>query len=153
MWITQLTPTLGNAISSVQFSRFVTPWTVPHQASLSITSSRSSLRPMCIESVMPSNHLILCHMEAGENGLTAISAILRFWDREAWSAAVHGVAKSWTQLVREQQPKFLRPSFLNSEMGQYLSPQALADSQVLRAAIWAGGTLRILAYVFKPWRY
>ena len=36
-------------------------WTVAHQASLSITNSRSSLKLMSIQSVMPSNHLILCH--------------------------------------------------------------------------------------------
>ena len=39
----------------------MTPWTAAHQASLSITNSRSSLKLMSIESVMPSNHLILCH--------------------------------------------------------------------------------------------
>ena len=39
---------------------FATPWTTAHQASLSITNSRSSPKPMSIESVMPSNHLILC---------------------------------------------------------------------------------------------
>ena len=39
---------------------FVTPWTAAHQASLSITNSQSLLRLMSIESVMPSNHLILC---------------------------------------------------------------------------------------------
>ena len=39
---------------------FVTPWTAAHQASLSITNSRSSPKLMSIESVMPSNHLILC---------------------------------------------------------------------------------------------
>ena len=39
---------------------FVTPWTAAHQASLSITNSRSPPKPMSIESVMPSNHLILC---------------------------------------------------------------------------------------------
>src|SRR5574337_130215 len=39
---------------------FATPWTAAHQASLSITSSRSSLKLMSIESVMPSSHLILC---------------------------------------------------------------------------------------------
>ena len=38
----------------------MTPWTAAHQASLSITNSRSLLKPMSIESVMPSNHLILC---------------------------------------------------------------------------------------------
>ena len=39
---------------------FVTPWTAAHQASLSITNSWSLLKLMPIESVMPSNHLILC---------------------------------------------------------------------------------------------
>ena len=40
---------------------FVTPWTAISQASLSITNSWSLLKLMPIESVMPSNHLILCH--------------------------------------------------------------------------------------------
>ena len=40
---------------------FATPWTAARQASLSITNSQSLLKLMCIESVMPSNHLILCH--------------------------------------------------------------------------------------------
>ena len=39
----------------------MTPWTAAHQASLSTTNSRSLLKFMSIESVMPSNHLILCH--------------------------------------------------------------------------------------------
>ena len=39
---------------------FVTPWTAVPQASLSVTSYQSLLRLMSIESVMPSNHLILC---------------------------------------------------------------------------------------------
>ena len=51
-------------MSSVQFlshvQLFTIPWTAAHQA-LSITSSRSLLKLMSIESVMPSNHLILCH--------------------------------------------------------------------------------------------
>ena len=46
-------------LSRVQF--FVTPWTAACQASLSITNSRSLLKLMSIESVIPSNHLILCH--------------------------------------------------------------------------------------------
>ena len=40
---------------------FVTPWIIARQASLSITNSRSLLKLMSIESVMPSSHLILCH--------------------------------------------------------------------------------------------
>ena len=55
--------------SSVQFSSvqslshvwlFVTTWTAARQASLSITNSRSSPKPMSTESVMPSNNLIIC---------------------------------------------------------------------------------------------
>ena len=44
------------------FQLLVTPWTAAHQASLSITNSRSLLKLMSIKSVMPSNHLILCHL-------------------------------------------------------------------------------------------
>ena len=40
---------------------FATPWTAACQASLSTTNSRSLTKRMAIESVMPSNHLILCH--------------------------------------------------------------------------------------------
>ena len=56
-------------VQSVQFSSvqslshvqlFATPWTAAHQASPSITNSQSLLKFMSIESVMPSNHLILC---------------------------------------------------------------------------------------------
>ena len=47
------------SLSCVQL--FVTPWTAACQASLSITNSRSLLRLMSIELVMPSNHFILCH--------------------------------------------------------------------------------------------
>ena len=39
---------------------FVTPWTAARQASLAITNSRSFLKPMSIESVISSNHLLLC---------------------------------------------------------------------------------------------
>ena len=55
---------------SVQFSSvqsfslvwlFATPWTTACQSSLSITNSRSLLKLMSIESLIPSNHLILCH--------------------------------------------------------------------------------------------
>ena len=56
--------------TSVQFSSvqslshvplFATPWTAAREAILSITNSRSFLKLMSIKSVMPSNHLILCH--------------------------------------------------------------------------------------------
>ena len=47
------------SLSHVQL--FATPWIEAHQASLSITNSQRSLRLASIESVMSSNHLILCH--------------------------------------------------------------------------------------------
>ena len=47
------------SLSRVQL--FATPWAAACQASLSITNSGSLLKLMSIESVMPSNHLILCH--------------------------------------------------------------------------------------------
>ena len=58
-----LDTTEGLTVSSVQssvVSDSVTPWVAARQASLSITNSQSSLKLMSIESVMPSNHLILC---------------------------------------------------------------------------------------------
>ena len=61
---TQILPSYINYFNPVQLlSRvwlFATPWTTACQASLSITNSRSSLKLMSIESVMPSSHLILC---------------------------------------------------------------------------------------------
>ena len=46
------------SLSCVQL--FATPWTAARHASLSITNSRSSVKPTSIKSVMPSSHLILC---------------------------------------------------------------------------------------------
>ena len=57
-------PLRADNIASVQLLShvrlFVTPWMAAHQASLSITNSQSPPKPMSIESVMPSNHFILC---------------------------------------------------------------------------------------------
>ena len=51
-----------NSVQSLSHVRlFATPWTAAFQVSLSITNSQSLLKLMSIESVMPSNHLILCH--------------------------------------------------------------------------------------------
>ena len=56
---------MPNMISSFQslscVQLFATPWTAAHQASLSITNSRSLLKLISIKSVMPSNHLNFCH--------------------------------------------------------------------------------------------
>ena len=54
--------TTFSSVQSLSHVRlFATRWTAVHQASLSITNSQSLLKLMSIESVMPSNHLILCH--------------------------------------------------------------------------------------------
>ena len=62
--LNEMTALMGFQFSSVQLLSRVrllaTPWTAARQASLSITNSRSPPKPMSIESVMPSNHLILC---------------------------------------------------------------------------------------------
>ena len=55
-----LISSLGSVQSLSCVQLFATPWTAACQASLSITSSQSLLKLMSIESVMPSNHLILC---------------------------------------------------------------------------------------------
>ena len=51
---------ISSVQSLIRIRLFATPWTVPHQAALSITNSWSSLKLTSIESVMPSSHLILC---------------------------------------------------------------------------------------------
>ena len=59
MFLTVLGFSSVQSLSRVQL--FASPWTAAHQASLSITNSRSLLKLMSIKSAMPSNHLILCH--------------------------------------------------------------------------------------------
>ena len=53
--------TFSSVYENCHVGLFVTQWTAAHQASLSITNSQSLPKLMSIESVMPSNHLILCH--------------------------------------------------------------------------------------------
>ena len=64
--LTCYSPCSSKVFSSIQslshVQLFATPWIAAHQASLSITKSRSLLKLMSIEQVMPSNHLILCHL-------------------------------------------------------------------------------------------
>ena len=57
LWLSDF-PSSVQLLSRVQL--FVTPWTAARQAFLTITNSQSLLKLMSIESVMPSNHLILC---------------------------------------------------------------------------------------------
>ena len=62
MLLSDSLPLGQSSVSSVTQSCLTeTPWTAAHQSSLSITNSQSLLKLMSIESVMPSNHLSLCH--------------------------------------------------------------------------------------------
>ena len=97
----QMDPTLTLILyHSVQFSSvqslshvqlFATPWTAAHQVSLSITKSQSLLKFMSINSVMPSNHLILCHpllllpsifpsIMVWVSSLHQVATVLEFWN-------------------------------------------------------------------------
>ena len=72
-------------ISSVQLRRSVvsdsaTPWTAARWASLSITNSWSLLKLMPIEPVMPSSHLVLCHIESLFRGFSCLGCC-RVWSR------------------------------------------------------------------------
>ena len=73
-------------LSHVQL--FTTPRTAAHQASLSFTISRSLLKLKSIESVMPSNHLILCHpllllpsIFLGIKVFSSVSALSIWWPK------------------------------------------------------------------------
>ena len=76
------------SLSCVRF--FAIPWTAQRQASLSITNSRSLFKLMSIESVMPSNHLILCHPLLPPSIFPSIrvfsnESVLHIWWQEYWS--------------------------------------------------------------------
>ena len=61
-WLSCMQALQFSSVQSLSCVRlFVIPWTAACQVSLSITNSQSSLKLTSIESVMPSNHLILCH--------------------------------------------------------------------------------------------
>ena len=101
----KLFPQLMIQFSSVQsLSRvqlFETPWPAAHQASLSITNFRSLPRLMSIESVMPSNHLIFCHLLL----LSSIFPSIRIFSNES--------------TLRTRWPKYWSFSFSISPYNEY----------------------------------
>ena len=82
---------------------FVTPWTAAHQASLSITNSRSLPKLMSIESVLPSNHLIFCRLLLL---LPSIFPSIRVFFNES--------------VLHTRWPKYLSFSFSTSTSNEYL---------------------------------
>ena len=87
------------SLSRVQL--FATPWTAARQASLSTTNSQSLLKLMLVESVMPSNHLILCHPLISPS----IFPIIRVFSNES--------------VVRIRWPKYWSFSFSISPSNEY----------------------------------
>ena len=77
---------------------FVTPWTSARQDSLSITNSQSLPKSMSIESVMPSNHLILCHPFLL---LLSIFPSIRVFSNESVSSSQKSVLKNWVVWVKK----------------------------------------------------
>ena len=171
-------PVQFSSVQSLSHVRlFATPWIAAHQASLSITNSRSSLRLTSIESVMPSSHLILCRpllllplippcIRVFSNESTLRMRWPKYWsfsfsiipskeipglisfridwldllavqgtlkglslsmdvslsefqemvmDREAWHAAIHGVAKSRTWLSDWNELNWNKGSVTNND--------------------------------------
>ena len=77
--------------SSSVMSNSATPWTAAQQASLSFTISWSLLKLMFIESVMPSNHLILCHpsppafnLSKHQGPFNELAFCIKYWPKH-WS--------------------------------------------------------------------
>ena len=99
-------PSKSTSLSSVQsFScvqLFATPWTAAHQASLSITNFHSLPNLISIESVMPSKHLILCHLLLF---LLSIFPIIRVFSSES--------------VLRIRWPKYCSFSFNISPSNEY----------------------------------
>ena len=118
------------SLSRVQL--FETPWTATHQASLSITNSWSLLKLMSTKSVMPSNHLILCHTLLL---LPSIFPSIRVFSNESFVSAGQSIGVSasasvlpmniqdwfplgWTGLI-SLQPKGLLRVFFNTTVQKY----------------------------------
>ena len=76
--VNQMTVQFSSVQSLSHVRLFETPWTAACQASLSIANSRSLLKLISIESVMPSNHVILCHPLL----LSSIFASIRVFSNE-----------------------------------------------------------------------
>ena len=114
---------------SVQFSHSVmsdsaTPWITAHQASLSITNSRSLLKLMSIESVMPSNHLILVvHFSSCPQSLPAPQSF-PMSQLFAWGGQSTGVSTLASFLPKKSQGWF------PSEWTGWISLQSMGLSRV-----------------------
>ena len=117
-------PFVKNQFCSIQslshIRLFATPWTAVYQASLSIASSQSLLKLMSIESLMPSNHLILCQPLLL---LSSIFPSIRVFSNE--SSSSHQVAKGLEfQLQHQSFQSIFRTDFIyDGLVGSPCSPR------------------------------
>ena len=119
-------PLGGEGPSSVQFNSvqspsrvqlFANPRTAAHQASLSITNSWSLLKLMSIESVMPSSHLILCHL------LLPLPSVF---------PSIRGFSKACHVQMQESEEKSLCPAYPHVPPHAFLPQSLLACDTFLR---------------------
>ena len=114
---------------------FATPWIAAHQASLSITNSRSSPKPMSIELVMPSSHLILCRSLLL---LPPIPPSIRVFSNES--------------TLRMRWPKYWSlASVLPNSLFNFLSIW-LDIKNLLLVSRWKHGSVWVLGFVWCPMR-
>ena len=89
-----------SSVQLLSMSDSETPWTAAHQASLSITNSQSLPKLMSIESVIPSNYLILCHLPLL---LPSIFPSIRVFSNESALRWLIGVSASTSVLPMNTQ--------------------------------------------------
>ena len=129
---------MDNSISSVQslshVRLFVTPWTAARQASLSITNSWSSPKLMSIESVMPSNHFILCRSLlllpsiSQHQGLSNESVLRIRWSKY-WEFQLQHQSFQW--LFRTDFQGFMKSWFSTKPMDQHtVHPKTLSSIRI-----------------------
>ena len=102
-WLSEMLVELFSSVQSLNCVRFfVTPWIAAHQASLSITNSRSSFRLTSIESVMPTSHLILGHPLLLLPPISPSISLFQ-WVNSAWDGQSTGVSALASFLPKKSQ--------------------------------------------------
>ena len=91
---------------------FETPWTSAHQASLSITDSWSLLKLMCIELVMPPDHLILCHPLLLLPSIFPSIRVFNQWGSSSHQFDIHMAKVLEHQLQHQSFQRIIRVDFL-----------------------------------------
>ena len=119
---------LKRSLSSVQSLScarlFATPWTAAHQAPLSITNSRSLLKFMSIESVTPSNHVILSSPSPPAFNLSQHQGLFQ------WVSSLHQVAKGLELQLQHQSFQWIFRTDLIQDglVGSPCSPRGYQES-------------------------